>query len=98
MSIVTRATAVIASAYAAAVSAFEPKTVDSIMGVFNKAVVRLEKLADKKFSKADKKDQRVLDLENDIAILTQEAMDLDREGEEALAAAERIRALIGTAA
>lgn len=79
------------------VNVFEPKTVDSILGVFNKTVTKLERLADRKFAQADKADQKVLDLENEIAVLTENSMALDRQGEEALAAADRIRALISTA-
>jgi hypothetical protein len=96
--IVTTITTLAAAAVSRAIAVFEPKSVDSILGVFNKTIRKLEKLADRKFDKADAADNRILDLENTIAVLTEESMQYDREGEEALAAAERIRSLIGTQA
>lgn len=83
---------------AAAASIFAPSSVGSIMGTFSKTVMRLERLADTKYAKADKADNRILDLETDIAMLTLKSMDMDREAEEALAAADRVRALIGPTA
>jgi len=79
-------------------SLFAPRSVGSIMDTFSKAVVRLEKLADRKYSQADIADNRILDLETDIATLTMKSMALDCEAEEALAAADRVRALIGPVA